>query len=129
MIKLAKATSEITITGPIADEGTFTSDLINVPRAMQYDVAVALLMDSGTPTGDITLEIVSVNGANDYLPVDTNSPRIMTIPSSAITASTTIRYAFGVDRVAGILNMKIKLTNDSGISITSGTIYFNKFDY
>ena len=120
---MIKDTQTVSISTPIADEGTETTAVINIPRALALDVQAKLVLDTGTISGNIVVEVITTDGTNDYLPAEDDDNRTITILSDKLTASSTVYYSKGVDRIAGASNIKLKITNNSGVSLTTGTAF------
>ena len=58
-----------TFSATIADGATDSSDLVNTPRDIQFDVRLGFTLASGTVTGNITLQLLSVNAdTTEFLP-------------------------------------------------------------
>jgi hypothetical protein len=116
---------------PLAGDGSSTmTSLVNTPRDIQYDVRIEFTLDAGTITGNIVVELVSVNAdSTEFLPADSDDNRTITLLSDTFTADSTITAAKGIDRVAGISNLMFKITNDSGVSITVGEITLGKLQF
>jgi len=128
---MVKNTSTVAVATPIASAAAaVVSAVVNTPRDIQYDVKLTMTLGAGTITGGITLELVSYGSdAADYYPADSDDNRTIAILSDALTASTTINVAKGIDRVAGMSNIKFALTNNSGVSITAASIEVGKLQY
>jgi hypothetical protein len=115
---------------PLSTGGTAISDLVNTPRDIQFDVQIELTLAAGTISGNITVELISVNSSGDeFLPADSDDNRTITLLSEDLTADSTVYFAKGIDRVAGVSNLKFKITNDSGVTISSGEITLGKLQF
>ena len=128
---MVKNSSIVAVATPIENAAAaVVSALVNTPRDIQYDVRLTMLLAAGTISGGITLELISVGSdATEYYPADSDDNRTIALLSDALTASTTISVSKGIDRVAGIDNMKFALTNNSGVSITTASIEVGKLQY
>ena len=131
---MVKNTTSITTFDPVlplaGDGSSAVTSLVNTPRDIQYDVRISLTLGSGTISGNITIELVSVNAdLTEFTPADSDDNRTITLLSDTLTASTTITVAKGIDRVAGVSNVLFKITNSSGVSITAGEITLGKLQF
>lgn len=130
---MVKNTSTIsTFTTPIANGSSDTCDLVNTPRDIQYDVKINLVLASGTVSGSVVVELISVDSSgNEYPPADSEDNRTITILSDQLEAdgATNNYFAKGIDRVAGLNNLKFKITNDSGVAIDTAEIILGKLQF
>jgi len=119
---MAKLSQSIAVTVPLVNEDDFISGAIPVPKAFQYDIRADLTLDTGTVTGGIDIKVISVD-TDDFYPLD-GDVRVMEIPVEELSSGGTVKFAKGITSVAGISNVKIAVENNSGVSITAGTIKF-----
>ena len=116
---------------PLAGDGSsLVTELVNTPRDIQYDVRISLTLASGTITGNIVIELISVNGdLTEFTPADSDDNRTITLLSDTLTGGASINVAKGIDRVAGVSNLMFKITNNSGVNITAGEITLGKLQF
>lgn len=128
---MVKNYETISFTPPIASGSIDTTSIVNTPRDIQYDVQIAFDLDTGTISGNIVVELISVDSSgNEYPPADSEDNRTITILSDQLTASSSHYFAKGIDRVAGINNLKFRISNDCGISmITTVEITLGKLQF
>jgi len=119
-----------TFSATIADGATDSSDLVNTPRDIQFDVRLGFTLASGTVTGNITLQLLSVNAdTTEFLPADSDDNRTIVLLSEDLTQGAANYFAKGIDRVAGVSNVIFKITNDSGLDMTGTEITLGKLQF
>lgn len=125
------STTISSFTTPITSGSSDTCDLVNTPRDIQFDVKILLTLASGTISGNIVIELITVDSSgNEYLPAESDDNRTITILSDSLTADSSVnKFAKGVDRVAGADKVKFKITNNSGVSISSASIVLGKLQF